>query len=361
MEVGREGTGFADRAFQGARRPTLLGSPMRTPLSSPCAGPSQWPYDVPALSLDEDETAALQAAIEASLGEDMKRRLQSSLQRTEQELLGGDEGPHRDLKRARIESSSELEEIVAKAASQTGESQGQSQAPGPEVERPTFSTYEYAGLLDHEQLLESIYAAQGVDLKAQQERATRLLAEVGLRPLDLGVRNVDEEGRELMNQCFYLSIARSYLGHLTTQAEVQKAALVLKRTVEACVLASHPDWSSDSEKLGENAMAFADFLPVAMAAKDPPNLVSRLAVLILDATQGHAEVYLGPSYNISADAESCRQEKEQNLVLLVYTPGHYKALVLDDDAGSKPAWTYSELKALLDQRGIMCIETCDFD
>lgn len=366
------------------------------------------------MALDDDETAALQAAIEASLGDDMKRRLQSSLQSTEQELWTeypdetGADGA-RDIKRARLRSSSELEAVAEMPKAPSGRSScraspclGPQPPPGlageatdgevsldataPKVKdegmaveedgtergpQPSMvasdqagQTLEYDGLLDHELLLESLYAAQGVDLRAQQDKATQLLAEVGLRALDLGVKNWDEEGRELMNQCFYLSIARSYLGPSPEAEEVHKAALLLKRTVEACVLSAHPEWAHDDQRLGENAMAFADFLPVAMAAKDPPNLVARLAVLILDTTQGHAEVYLGPQY-AKEDGDEAedrgRDELERNLVLLCYTPGHYKALVSDDGAGSKPAWTYPELKGLLDQRGVMCIETSDFD
>jgi len=384
------------------------------------------------MALDDDETAALQAAIEASLGDDMKRRLRSSLQSTEQELwseypeeAGADSA--RDLKRARLRTSSELEAVLSEAempraasghssrrasplmgpapapslllsaeaaepaageaakptAAESAEPGGNAASAGLELdarsaEAPKAATeatsstaaageakpsLEFDGLLDHELLLESLYAAQGVDLRAQQDKATQLLAEVGLRALDLGVKNWDEEGRELVNQCFYLSLARSYLGPAPEAEEVQKAALLMKRTVEACVLAAHPDWATDDQRLGENAMAFADFLPVAMAAKDPPNLVARLAVLILDATQGHAEVYLGPLYAKDGgdEDERAREELERNLVLLCYTPGHYKALVSDDAVGSKPAWTYFELKGLLDQRGVMCIETSDFD
>merc|ERR1719265_305838 len=69
-----------------------------------------------------------------------------------------------------------------------------------------------------------LYAASGLDLHAQQERVTQLLAEFNLRTLDLGVKNLDEDGRELVNQCFYLSIARSYLGHVPGFEEVQKVA-----------------------------------------------------------------------------------------------------------------------------------------
>lgn len=397
-----------------AKRPSLIGSPMRTPQASPQVGPSAWPQaHVPAMELElgGDETAALQAAIEASLGEDMKRRLQASLQSTEKDLWAEypEEAGTRDIKRARLRSSSDLE--AATDAASRGASQRCTPMLGPSVpegacqitteadidlqisgvELPAFGAHgsageaavapaaalqapeapaaatslEFEGLLDHELLLESIYSSQGLDLRAQQETATKLLAEVGLRALDLGVKNWDEDGREMLNQCFYLSIARSFLGPHVDPQEMRKSALLFKRTVEACVLAKNPEWATDQRMLGENAMAFADFLPIAMGVKDPPNLAARLAVLVLDTTQGHAEVYLGPDYAAPRGAGESdrrdREELERHLVLLCYTPGHYKALVQDDPAGSKPAWTYSELKDLLDKRGIMCIETSDFD
>lgn len=384
-----------------SRRPTLLGSPMRTPLASPSFGPAVVPRsDVPSLMLDDEETAALQAAIEASLGSDMKRRLQASLQSTEQELCGvypEETGVGRDIKRARVRTSSDLEAAVGEIRASPRCSPKSSAKPSPEISPATgpsqdalefemvesadlpaavlgtvpeeaapelqSNTYEFEGLLDHELLLESLYASQGIDLRAQQDKATALLAEVGLKALDLGVKNWDEHGRELVNQCFYLCIARSYLGAYVDNEECNKVALMLKRTVEACVLTVHPEWARDDERLGENAMAFADFLPIAMGAKDPPNIVASMAVLILDATQGHAEVYLGPSYQRPEPhaPDRDREELEKNLVLLCYTPGHYKVLVKDDEGGSKPSWTYGELKGLLDERGVMCIETSDFD
>lgn len=359
-------------------RPALLGSPMRVPSRSPHAGPALHGSEMPHFSLDDDDVAAIQAAIEASLGDDMKRRLQTSLLSTEKELRSEypDEVDEEDrgYKRARIRTASDLEEAVSVvprpspilASTEYSEMPPTLTISAPAIEEVPHAPdcppapLEFDGLLDHEMLLESIYASQGLDLRAQQDRAAVMLAEIGLRALDLGIRNVDEEGRELLNQCFYLSIARSYLGPNVEYSEVQRAALLLKRTIEACVLAAHPDWASDESQLGENAMAFADFLPVAMGAKDPPNLVSRLAIVIMDTTQGTAEVYLGPEY-LPPEESSSREDQEKNLILLCYTPGHYKALVLDDYTGSKPEWTYSEFKETLDQRGIFYIETCDFD
>jgi len=267
------------------------------------------------------------------------------------------EGPEFEMV---LDGLEQMSDIALDKIQEEGPATAAEAASGQTEAKPT---YEFEGLLDHELLLESLYASQGIDLRAQQDKATALLAEVGLKAVDLGVKNWDEEGRELVNQCFYLCIARSYLGAYVAPEECNKVALMIKRTVEGCVLTAHPEWASDEARLGENAMAFADFLPIAMGSKDPPNISASMAVLILDATQGHAEVYIGPSYQRpEPDApDRDREELEKNLVLLCYTPGHYKALVKDDEAGSKPSWTYSELKGLLDERGVMCIETSDFD
>merc|ERR1712046_334798 len=112
--------------------------------------------------------------------------------------------------------------------------------------------------------------------------------------------NIDEHGRELINQCFYLSIAHAYLGHEVPSIQVSELALRLKRFIEASVLVSRPGWASGTgagEAGEDEAMAFADFLPVAMHAEDSEvdqNLIAELAVCILDSTAGHVEVYLGP-------------------------------------------------------------------
>merc|ERR1719356_1039615 len=109
---------------------------MRTPQASPQVGPSAWPQGhVPAMTLDGlgDETAALQAAIEASLGDDMKRRLQASLQSTEKDLWAEypEEAGTRDIKRARLRSGSDLE--AATEAASRGASRRASPKLGPSV------------------------------------------------------------------------------------------------------------------------------------------------------------------------------------------------------------------------------------
>jgi hypothetical protein len=212
------------------------------------------------------------------------------------------------------------------------------------------------GLLDHEQLMAAIYLSQGLDLAESQSTARLFLETLGLRPLDLGVKNTDETGRVLVNQCFYLSIARGFLGHEASEEQTSHLALRLKYFIEATVLQARPGWVAGES--GDEAQAFADFLPVAMAAKTDEgeqNLVAELAVCILDSVQGHVEVYLGPKYNNLAE----HKDKANNLVLLWYTPGHYQCLVLDDLVGSKVSMDYDSFKEMLTAQGVMYIETTE--
>merc|ERR1712216_384338 len=174
----------------------------------------------------------------------------------------------------------------------------------------------------------------------------------------MGVKNTDDDGRELLNQCFYLSLARGYLGE---EAPVGGLALRMKHAIETSVLAARPGWAS-AQGLGSpedtGVMAFADFLPIAMhapAAPNKKNLLSELVVCILDYVAGHVEIYIGPNYARLEDTE----RQESNLILLWYTPGHYQCLVCDDSAGSKVWMTYTEFKELLTQRGVEYIETTE--
>mmetsp|Transcript_86239 Transcript_86239/g.175162 ORF Transcript_86239/g.175162 Transcript_86239/m.175162 type:complete len:209 (+) Transcript_86239:3-629(+) len=204
----------------------------------------------------------------------------------------------------------------------------------------------------------AIYASQGLDFNEVQGQAQKFLTEIGLRPHDMGVANIDEHGNTLINQCFYLSIARGYLGHEAGWPEVSELALRLKRAIEAAVLAQRPDWAGSGET-GCEAMAFADFLPLAMKPADGGeedaelNFLGEMAVCILDSTAGHVEVYLGSKYKDLEDPELL----QRNLVLLWYTPGHYQCLVNNDDDGSKVLLTYGDFKDLLSKHGVVYIET----
>ena len=119
--------------------------------------------------------------------------------------------------------------------------------------------------------MEAIYHAQGLDLSATQAKAREFLQTIGMRPHDMGVKTIDEDGRELLNQCFYLNIARGYLGE---EAPVGGLALRMKYAIETSVIAAQPAWAGERGLRAPDdpgAMAFADFLPIAMHAPAAPN------------------------------------------------------------------------------------------
>lgn len=195
-----------------------------------------------------------------------------------------------------------------------------------------------------------MHASQGFGVAASQAKAGKLLRSLGLRTHDMGVRNVDERGRSIYNQCFYLSLARGWLGHTASQRQVQDVALKLKRSIEAAVIAERPHWQKE---VGEEAQAFADFLPVAMRARNVSNILAELAVCIIDSSTGQAQVYMGPMYKQLHDSHV----QQRNMIMLWYTPGHYKCVVNDDSRGSKIMMTYLDFRNLLLHNDIAFIET----
>jgi len=209
-------------------------------------------------------------------------------------------------------------------------------------------------LLEHDKLVQQLYAAEGWDVTVSQAQARRLLGTFGLRAHDMGVRNVDERGKYIYNQCFYLSLARGLLGHTASQRQAQAIALKLKRSIEAAVIAERPHWKKE---VGEEAQAFADFLPMAMAEKkgtsSENNLLAELAVCIVDSSSGQVEAYLGPLHQRTSDIEV----QQRNLVILWYIPGHYQCVVNDDRQGSKVMMTYKDFKDLLLSQNMSVVET----
>eukprot|EP00928_Gymnodinium_smaydae_P025865 TRINITY_DN20481_c0_g1_i1.p1 TRINITY_DN20481_c0_g1~~TRINITY_DN20481_c0_g1_i1.p1 ORF type:complete len:420 (+),score=108.51 TRINITY_DN20481_c0_g1_i1:110-1261(+) len=372
--------------------------PERRSAASPSLSPSSEPRKRVRSNSDEEaffllsgaESSSLRAKVDASIGPDMKRRMMCSLQET----LAGvrDEYPAEmqanDLAGARRRATSDLSDLACRLSTPgsfaTPAASPTVGAQLPPLDLPplretseaaidTTGFLEHDGLLDHEMLMQAIYASQGLDLSAVQSQAHQFLKDMGLRPHDLGVMNTDESGQVMINQCFYLSIAHSYLGLESTPESVSALALRLKRAVETAVLAVRPGWAMEDSS-GSEAMAFADFLPIAMAAgkeddadgggeedgvravaKRPgANLTAELAVCILDSVQGHVEVFLGPRY-ASMDVET----RERNLILLWYTPGHYQCIVRDDADGSKVSMTYEAFKDILTKNGVMYIETTE--
>mmetsp|Transcript_103496 Transcript_103496/g.299455 ORF Transcript_103496/g.299455 Transcript_103496/m.299455 type:complete len:420 (-) Transcript_103496:205-1464(-) len=412
--------------------PAELGLP-EAMVSSPSLGPCRPAKrrrassdDEASFLLDGQDATRVQAVIEASIQEDMKRRISSSLRETcaDLEAQYPDTTAEGGIQRARQRASSELSDFVRSrectpllgpqrspvlsASPQprwaASPAVGPSQAPPllgfaalpPSAASPSLGPasppaaacgaspslkpsaasngevaaeapppvpdlsglYSHDGLLDHEQLMMAIYASQGLDFAQVQGQAQRFLQDLGLRTLDLGVTNIDEQGHTLVNQCFYLSLARSYLGQEATWADTSELALRLKRAIESAVLAERPGWAQEAED-GKEAMAFADFLPLAMKASSADgsemNVLAELAVCILDSTAGHVEVYLGSKYKDLEDETA----KAQNLVLLWYTPGHYQSLTNDDELGSKVMMTYEAFKEALCKHGVVYIETLE--
>jgi len=207
-------------------------------------------------------------------------------------------------------------------------------------------------LLEHGQLAQDLYAAQGMDLVSLQAKARNLLHSTGLRTQDMGARNVDERGRYINNQCFYLSLARGLLGHTASRMQHQGLALKLKRSIEASVIAERPHWQRE---VGEEAQAFADFLPIAMHGSKGSNFLGELAVCIIDSSSGHVEAYLGPLYKQISDP----LVQQRNLVILWYIPGHYKCVVNGDREGSKVMLSYNDFRDLLLTQDVQFIETLE--
>merc|ERR1712193_367714 len=115
----------------------------------------------------------------------------------------------------------------------------------------------------HEAVVRRLAAADPEFVKRQLENSLKVLNDLHLQAKDVGWKNVNELGEEMLNQCFYLSIASSAINDNPDTLEktdtTRKSALVLKRSIEAIVLEEHPDWKN-TRRIGENIQAFDWFL-----------------------------------------------------------------------------------------------------
>lgn len=205
-------------------------------------------------------------------------------------------------------------------------------------------------MVDHGKLVRDIYVSEGTDIVSLQAKIRNFISTAGLRPYDMGVRNVDERGRSIYNQCFYLCIARGYLGHSASQGQTRSLALKLKRCIESAVISERPHWTRE---VGEEAQAFADFLPIAMRSGN--QFLAELAVCVIDSCSAHVEAYIGPAYKDLQD----KQMQQRNLVLLWYVPGHYQCIVNSDLRRSKVSMTYKDFRAHLAAHNVPIIETLE--
>lgn len=169
-------------------------------------------------------------------------------------------------------------------------------------------------LRSHRELVKNKFKEDGVDLRGFLRRQSFTMRDLNLECRDNGATNTNEQGEKIYNQCFYLSLARSYLG----PQSISDTALGLKRVIEAAVLSEHPDWGG--ERVGEDVQAFSDFLVFVLGTNA---LLSELAVAVFDAASGTAEVYVGRCF----PSKGREAEQRSNLLTLMYKPGHYVSLV----------------------------------
>jgi len=208
-------------------------------------------------------------------------------------------------------------------------------------------------LREHRSLVASWFERHGADLSQHVAIQNQALSALGLEVCDVGTTNRNEQGEVMRNQCFYLSLARSYLrGRDHQRAELENTALHFKRVVESAVLSSHPDWGG--ERVGEDVQAFSDFLFFVLGSNA---LLSELAVAIFDSVSGGVEVYMGEHYPKGPGSEV---EQSANLLVLKYVPGHYQALVPSTQvscASKLGGPTLDQMQQCLDQRGVLYVVT----
>lgn len=192
---------------------------------------------------------------------------------------------------------------------------------------------------DRDALVHKIYEREGLDILKIQERLQWFLKSLNLAVVEVGSVNLAGE-RELINQCFYLALARSYLG---PSPRVHSTALVFKQLIEGAVLSKHPEWLASGE-IGEEVKAFSDLLTFPM--QDVNSHFACLAVVVVDSVSGCIEIFKGVSH------------KDETPLLIWYIPGHYQCLSADDPGRSMPLLDLTTLKRFFDREGLAYVETC---
>jgi len=202
-------------------------------------------------------------------------------------------------------------------------------------------------LKEHRALIESWFEKHGEDLAQHVERQELVLEGLGLEVFDVGSCNRNERGEEMRNQCFYLSLARSYLGANYKQQVLEETALHFKRVVEAAVLVAHPDWGGS--RVGEHVQAFSDFLFFVL---DSRGLLSELVIVIFDSVSGGVEIYRGKHY----PGPEREEEQRANLLTIKYVSEHYQALDPPVECGHRGP-TLAELQQRLDEYSVLYVIT----
>jgi len=198
---------------------------------------------------------------------------------------------------------------------------------------------------DHRALIKAKFEEDGCDLKEAVKNMRSTLSKLGLMANCCGETNTNEEGKEMSNQCFYLSMAGSYLGRGKKSEGLHDTALSLKRVIESAVLAAHPDWAGST--VGEDVQAFSDFLFFVLGSNA---LLSETAIAIFDSVSGFVEIFKGRAF----PGDDREMEQRSNTLTMQYVPGHYKAL-LPKAKGKRP--TLSQLQEALEAQNVRYVVT----
>jgi hypothetical protein len=161
-------------------------------------------------------------------------------------------------------------------------------------------------------------------LRKSIKSQAKALLEMNLVAVEAGAVNVNEQNRSIQNNCFYLSLAASYLSgagafdedptlphNLKTKnasastdkietvrlenkqkQNTMSLALQLKRAIESAVLLVHPEWAKTG-MVGEEVQAFSDFLVYAL---DSNSVLGHWAIAVFDEASGFVDIYRGRHY-----------------------------------------------------------------
>jgi len=304
------------------------------------------------------EQSLLDSAI--TLRKDRRGESQNSRQEAPEKVLGVAMGAKLEEVRAAYKEKARLshpdrggspeafcrlqQAYLALTTEQASGSQGSGNGPLLALPSPEDRDFD---LKEHRALIESWFEKHGEDLAQHVERQELVLEGLGLEVFDVGSCNRNERGEEMRNQCFYLSLARSYLGSNYKQQLLEETALHFKRVVEAAVLVAHPDWGGS--RVGEHVQAFSDFLFFVL---DSRGLLSELVIVIFDSVSGGVEIYRGKHY----PGPERDEEQRANLLTIKYVPGHYQALGRPAECGHRGP-TLAELQQRLDEYSVLYVIT----
>ena len=227
-------------------------------------------------------------------------------------------------------------------------------------------------LKDHRNLVRELYQNHSGDIDANMQRQSFTLERLGLRFKEAGSRIHNEKNELICNACFYISLASSYLcgigalsvwgsddiennrdNDLLKEADnelIMSSALELKRTIEAAVLSSHPEWAARGI-VGEEVQAFSDFLVYALESK---TIVSDWAIVVFDKCSGFVDVYRGKNYQDETDSQN-NSLQTSNTLTIQYIPGHYQPLVAASYDSSRPS--LKQILSCLNEAGVLYIVT----